>query len=84
MDDAVKLSGDFPWTIIKVNGHYESNDIEQEVELVAQTPKILLFHGMMKRVFLHHLLLKEQMKDCTVNYVDLLCSNSIPTRHKKD
>ena len=53
----------------------ELNDGEQEAKLMAKPPKNLSFCERIKKLFLHHSLLKEWMKDCTISYEDLLCLN---------
>ena len=42
MDDAINLSVDIPWKIIEMDCKEESNDMEQEVESMAEPPKTLL------------------------------------------
>ena len=80
MFDAVDLSSDIPWTIIEMDDEEESNDVEQETEPVAEATKVFSFRERMKRLSPHRLPLKERMKDQTINYVDLLRPNPLPTR----
>ena len=80
MFDAVDLSLDIPWTITKTDNEEKSNDVEQVVEPMAEATKVFSFHERMKRLSPHRLPLKERMKDRTINYVDLLHPNPLPTR----
>ena len=80
MFDAVDLSSDIPWTINEKDNEEESNDVEQEVEPMAEATKVLSFCERMKRLSPHRLPLKERMKDSTISYVDLLCPDPLPTR----
>ena len=62
----------------------ESNNVKQEAEPKAKIPKILSFCERMKRLSPHRLPMKEQMKDQTVCYVDLLCPDPLPPRLEDD
>ena len=76
--EAIDLSKDIPWTIIKLDDEEESNDVEQEAEI--EIPKVLSFCERMKRLSLHRLPLKERMKDQTISYVDLFHLDLFPAR----
>ena len=55
----------------------ESLDME-EIKVVVKSPKATSVRESMRRLLFHHLLLKERMKDYTINYIDLLCSDPLP------
>ena len=80
VDNVIDLSADIAWAPIQMDSEEESNDKEEEVKAVADPLKTLLFFEKMKRLSPHRLPLKEQMRDHTINYVDLLCSNLFPPR----
>ena len=81
---AVDLRKDIPWTITEMDDEEESNDVEQEAKPKVEIPKVLSFCERMKRLSLHQLPLKEWMKDQTINYVDLLRPDQLPTRLEED
>ena len=70
-DDAIDLSADIPWKINVVDSDNNSDDVE-EVNIAAESSKILSFCERMKRLSPHRLPLQERMKDQTISYVDLL------------
>ena len=72
MFDAVDVSTNILWTITKMDNEEESNNVKQEMELVAELPKVLLYCERMKRLSPYQLPLKEWKKDQTISYVDLL------------
>ena len=84
VNNALDLSVDIPWMIVKMNGEEESNNMEQEIELITKHLKNLSFCEKMKRLFPNCLPLKKWMKDCTIINVDLLCQDPIPTRFDND
>ena len=84
VDDVIDLSANIVWTPIKMDGEEESNDKEQEVKDVADSPRTFLFRERMKKLLSHRLPLKERMKDQSINYVDLLCPDPYPIRLDKD
>ena len=84
MFDAVDLSSDIPWTLTKTDDDEESNDVEQGTKPMAELTEDLSFRERMKRLSPHRLPLKERMKDRTINYVDLLRSDPLPTRLEQD
>ena len=84
MFDAVDLSTDIPYTIIKMDNEEELKDVEQGTEPMVELTKALLFSERMKRLSPHRLPLKEQMKDRTISYVDLLRPDPLPSRLEED
>ena len=58
-----------------MNDEEESNDVEQETEPKVEIPKVSSIYERMKRLSLHRLPLKEQMKNQTISYLDLLLLN---------
>ena len=78
-NDAVDLSADIPWKINDVDSDDNSDDVE-EVNIAMESSKTLSFRERMKRLLPHRLPLKEQMKDQTISYVDLLRSDPLPPR----
>ena len=50
------------------------------MKLMIEPLEILLFWEKIKRMLLHHLPLKEQMKDRSINYVDLFHPDPIFVR----
>ena len=80
MEDIIDLSADIAWTPIEMDGEEESNEEEQEVKDVADLPRTLLFRKKMKKLLPHRLPLKEQMKDQSISYIDLLCPDCGSTK----
>ena len=76
-DDAIDLSADNPWKINDVDSDDNSDDVE---DIAVESSKTLSFREKMKRLSPHRLPLKEQMKDQTISYVDLLRSDPLPPR----
>ena len=62
-----------------MDGEETSND-KDLVKVVAEPPRTLSFREKMKRILPHCLPVKERMKDCTINYVDLLCLDPLLPR----
>ena len=78
-DDVVDLSADIPWKTNDVDVEENSIDME-EVKTAVESSRTLSFCKRMKRLSLHCLSLKEQMKDQTISYVDLLHPYPLPSR----
>ena len=55
-------------------------DAEEEVKVVGESSRFLLFCERMKRLLLHRRPLKDRMKDKTVSCVDLLRPGPPPSR----
>ena len=72
VDNVIGLSANIAKTPIEMDGEEESNDEEQEVKVVAEPLRTLLFCEKIKKLFSHCLPLKEHMKDRTISYVDPL------------
>ena len=62
----------------------ELHDVEQEAEWVAKPPKVLSFGKRIKKLSPNWLPLKKWMKDQTINYIDVLCLDPLPTRLEED
>ena len=84
VDDVIDLSANISWTPIKIDSEKESHEEEEDVKVVADPPRTLTFSEKMKRLSFHRLPLKERMKDRTISYVNLLCSNPPPPRSDKE
>ena len=67
-----------------MDGEKELNDEEQEVKVMAEPLRTLLFWNRMKILLPHHLSLNKRMKDCTISYVDLLRLDPFPPRLDED
>ena len=55
----------------------KSKDRQKEVKVVSESLRFLSFREIIKGLSPHRCYLKDQMKDKTVSYVDLLKSTSI-------
>ena len=62
----------------------ESIAIEREAKVVEKSLRALVFGKKMKRLSPHYLLLKEQMKDHTIRYVNVLCPDTFLATIEKE
>jgi hypothetical protein len=78
-NDVVDLSADILQKPDDVDMEDNSIDIE-EVKVTGESSRTLPFCKKMKGLSPHWLLLKEQMKERTISYVDLLRPDPLPPR----
>ena len=77
-NDVVDLDGDILKKPGDVDVEDNSFDIEK-IKVAGESSKTLFFRKKMRGLSPHRLPLKEQMKDRTISYVDLLRPNLLPT-----
>ena len=71
VDDVVELIVDTLWKIEGMDSEDQLIIVKKKAKIVVKFLNTLLSCERMKRLSLHHLMLKERMKDCTINYIDL-------------